>query len=258
MATNWFELLSAAISGGLIVKLLDYAYSEYRRRSEKSESAKALVNKHLDPILKASDELVGKLRSIASKDIYDFKISLESEEIEHQIPMTSILYLIGQFWSRIQILYMESVYANLGANSLGKKLLSFVRALESTRIRIVDRDLQRGIGELLIKRQGNQLRTMTYHEFVENYLSLEKTRSWFQALVSLLEKIRHTRERQKLLVYGAIIHALVDTLDPDHMTARERTGWANKLTKKSRQDLRYRVFPVYLSFVINPKKYYWT
>lgn len=257
MTTNWFELLSAAISGGLIVKLLDYAYSEYRRRSEKSESAKALVNKHLDPILKASDELVGKLRSIASKDIYDFNISLESKEIEHQIPITSILYLIGQFWSRIQILYMESVYVNLGCHSSGKKLLSFIKTLESGKIRIVDRSLQRGIGEVLIKRQGNQLRTMTYHEFVENYISSEKTRPWFQPLVSLLGKTKHTRDRQRLLVYGTIIHALIDTLDPKHMTTKKRPGWANKLTKISRNDLRYRVFPVYLSFVTNPEKYYW-
>ena len=258
MATNWFDLMSAAISGGLFVKFLDYAYSEYRRRHEKSETAKALVNKHLDPILKASDELVGKLRSIASKDIFDFEIWLDSKKIEHQIPMTSILYLIGQFWSRIQILYMESVYVNLGSHSLGKKFLSFIKALESTRMRILDRALQRGIGELLIKRQGDQLRTLTYYEFVENYISSEKTRSWFQPLVSLLEKINHPRERQRLLVYGVIIHALIDTLDPKHMTTRERLGWANKLTKNSRNDLRYRVFPVYLSFVTNPKKYYWT
>jgi len=258
MATNWFELLSAAISGGLVVKLLDYAYSEYRRRSEKSETAKALVNKHLDPILKASDELVGKLRSIASKDIFDIKIWPLSKKIEDKIPMTSILYLIGQFWSRIQILYMESVYVNLGSHSLGKKFLSFIKTLESRKIRILDRDLQRGIGELLIKRQGDQLRTWTYHEFVEDYISSEKTRLWFQPLISLLENINHTRDRQRLLVYGAIIHALIDTLDPKHMTTRKRPGWANKLTKNSRNDLRYRVFPLYLSFITNPKKYYWT
>jgi len=257
MATNWLDLLSAAISGGVVVKLLDYAYSEYRRRSEKSESAKALANKHLDPILKAADELVGKLRSIALRDVYDFEILLKPEEIEHNIPMTSILYLIGQFWSRIQVLYIESVYVNLSASTLGKKLLSFIRTLESTRLRIVDRALQRGIGEVLIMRDGNQLRTMNYREFVDNYFSLENTRFWFQPLVSQLENIEHTRYRQRLLKYGAVIHALIDTLDPDHMTTRERTGWANKLTKKSRLDLRFRVFPLYLSFVTNPDKYYW-
>jgi len=73
MNTAWLELVTAAFSGGIVVKLLDYAYAEYLRRSETSATAKEVVNRHLDPILKAADELVGKLRSLAEEDFKEFR-----------------------------------------------------------------------------------------------------------------------------------------------------------------------------------------
>lgn len=68
MNANWWDILAAGLSGGIVVKLLDYGYAEYKRRSEVSKSAKELVNRHIDPILKAADEIVGKIRSLAQSD----------------------------------------------------------------------------------------------------------------------------------------------------------------------------------------------
>ena len=194
MVSSWLDLLTAAISGGGVVKLLDYLYAEYLHRREASERAEDLVNKHLDPILKAADELVGKTRSLAEEDF----ISVRSEpqenlaDIEAQMPVLSVLYLVGQFWARIQVLRIESVYMNLGGSNRGKSLLAFISAIESTRIRIVDRARQRGIGESLIERDGERLRTLTYYEFVQKYSGSPDIRMWFRPLLMMLQQSRES------------------------------------------------------------------
>jgi hypothetical protein len=258
MTTSWIDLLSAAISGGFILKVLDILYSELKLKSEASKSAKALMNKHLDPILKATDELVAKINSLAVGDFSQLPTLASSAGIEEQIPLTSILYYFGEFWSRIQILRIEGIYVNLGAIESGKRLRSLIRTLETTRIRILDRALQRGIGESLIQERNGQLKTITYYEFAEKYQSSEKLRFWYKPLISALSQSVHVDVRQKILVYGAILHSLIDTLDPKHLTTGIRPGWPNKLTKKSSHELKYRIFPIYLPFVKNPEKYFQT
>ena len=66
--------------------------------------------------------------------------------------------------------------------------------------------------------------------------------------------MEHTADRQRLLRYGIVIHAMVDTLDPDHDITRDRPSYPHKLSKKSRRDLKYRVFHVYLKFVDKHRK----
>ena len=70
---DWLSPLVAGVLGGLIVKVFDIAYQEFRRRSESSEAAKRFVDEHLDPLLKAADELVGKLLSLAREDFKSFQ-----------------------------------------------------------------------------------------------------------------------------------------------------------------------------------------
>ena len=53
MAASWIDLLGAGVSGGVVVKLLDYIYQEYLRRSKARKTAKDLIDKHIDPILKS-------------------------------------------------------------------------------------------------------------------------------------------------------------------------------------------------------------
>lgn len=255
MNANWLDLLAAAFSGGLVLKLLDYAYSEYKRRSEATKSAKDLTNKHIDPILKAVDELVGKIRSLAQRDFREIQLK-QPETVGRGTPKLEILYLFSQFWARVQILRQESVYLNLGSDKTGKSLIMFLRAMEATRTRLVDRASQRGMGEALITNSKNGLSTMSYYDFVEKYMVKEQFRAWFQPIMTLLNRMHHTRERQRLLVYGVILHALMDTLDPKHLVTRDRPGWANKFSSRSRKELRFRVFKIYLPFVKDPERYF--
>ena len=143
MAVSWIDLLSAAASGGIAVKVLDFLHTEYIRRKEASESTQAIVEKHLDPILKATDELVGKIRSFAQDDFKELLTNPESysTSLGKNIPITSTVYLFGQLWARIQILRMESVelkqnnlvkYTNLGSVETHCMCLNFVGVSDPT------------------------------------------------------------------------------------------------------------------------------
>ena len=257
MPTGWLDLFGAAISGGAVVKIADYLYSEYQRRSDESRSIKKLVDKHLDPILKAADELVGKVASLAKEDFRELRrVAPPGEgDLKDQIVLTNILYLIAQFWARIQLLRLESLYSDLARENTGRRISGFLAALEANRNRLVDRAWQRAIGEALIIFRGEKAEILTYHDFVERYAQAATFRAWFEPLASLLQQTNHTRYRQRFLVYGAILHSFIDTLDQKHVVVREIPAWPNKLSRRSRRDLEYRVFKVYLPFVKGPRKY---
>jgi hypothetical protein len=255
---NWLTILASLFSGGVIVKLFELAYKEYRRKSDEGRTSKGLVDKHIDPILKATDELVGKLRFLAQSD---FKVLLK-HRIPHDpqfdlwAPYLDLLYLFAQFWCRIEVLRIESLFVNLGADKRGKQLLAFLRTLEATRTRLIQRTWQRAIGEALIKETTTSMAALTYVEFVAKFLSSEDFRRWFYPLTIALSQLNHTGRKQRLLTYGVILHALIDTLDSKHLVTRERPGWPNKLTTKTKRELRFRVFPHYLQFVNEPERYF--
>jgi hypothetical protein len=258
MSVGWIDLLGASFFGGIAVKGLDFLYQEYRRKSETRKSARDLVDRHLDPILKAADELVGKIRSLAQSDFRELVRAGNPKDIrfDHWFPYLDIAYLFAQFWSRIQIMRMESIFVNLSSDHRGGRLLDFVRTLESTKTRLFERARERGIGETLIEYQGPNIRMLTYKEFVEHFLSSMEFRQWFLPLISILTQLNHTRTRQRLLVYGAILHALIDSLDHKHLVTGERPGWANKFTTKSRRSLKFLIFAEYLPFVTEARRYY--
>lgn len=255
--TGWFELLAAALGGGITVKALDIAYQELRHRSERSRSAVRFVDEHLDPLLKAADELVGKLRSLAESDFRRLHDIPAEVDILESSDFSSLLYLFGRFWARIEILRQQGLSVAMSRDERGKRLQSFLDCLESRRVRIVDRISQRAVGEILVERQEGDLGTKAFIAFVKAFESETETetRRWAAPLVKILSRMRHTRARQKILLYGAVVHALIDTLDPQHLVSRDRPSYPNKLTRRTWRDLKYRVFDLYLPFVANSRKY---
>jgi hypothetical protein len=79
LLSSWWKIslaaLGAGFSGGFGVKVVDYAYAEFQRFRERRTLAQEVVDKHLDPILKAGEDLVGELRSLALHDFVEFKRS---------------------------------------------------------------------------------------------------------------------------------------------------------------------------------------
>lgn len=257
MNAGIFDLLGAGFIGAVIVKILDYAYREYSMKSQERKSAKKLIDKNLDPILKASDELVGKIRSLAQADFQEIINAPVPGRNDFQkwFPFLDIMYLFSHLWSRIQILRLEGLFANLGADKRGNKLLDFFNALESSKIGLVGRAWQRGIGDSLIKQVGNDYYSYSFVEFTKEFLSNKDFNRWFAPLLAVLSDLKSTSKRQLLLVYCTIIHAMIDTLDEKHIVTNEKPGWPNKLTKKSNRELRYRLFKIYLPFVANINRY---
>ena len=96
---------------------------------------------------------------------------------------------------------------------------------------------------------------MPFIEFVRQYESGEEGERWLAPVVRVLKRTHHTSERQMLLQYGAILHAMIDTLDPHHRVTRKRPAYPEKLSKRTWRNLKYRVFGLYLTSVADPEKY---
>lgn len=251
MATSWLELVSAAFTGGIVVKLLDIVYSEYKQKKTKSTSAKYLLDRNIDPILKSADELLSKLFSLARED---FK-SLYEEVDEVQVGY--VVFLFAHFWSRFAILRRESVHEQLVAQKHGHMLLKFIATFEARKNRFLNRALQRGIGDSIVEYKQGNLKSKPFSSFFEEYSKNDSSiRTWVEPLREILMSTSKKDIRQRVLFYGVILHAFVDTFDPKHKYTSDRITYPNKLTEARRRDLRYRLFRRYLPMVKNSEKYW--
>lgn len=252
---NWFQLFSAALGGGVTVKLVDILYQEVRRRSERSQSAAAFLDKHLDPLLKAADELAGKLHSLATEDFESLVgRSLTLNPLQDN-DFGSLLYLFGRFWAQIEIIRQEGLSIAISADPRGARLQAFIASLESRKVRLVDRISQRAIGELLMDEEADSPKTIGYVRFVRAVESVGDAERWITPLAQVLLRLQHRTHRQQLLQYGIVVQALADTLDARRAVTRQRPGYPTKLSQRTRRHLRYRVFGVYLKFVADRERY---
>jgi hypothetical protein len=258
MAASWLDLLAAAAGGGLFSKVVDRVWSAIAQRRRSGKSARALLSRHLDPILKTADELYGKLRSLAVEDFVSLGHYIEVDtdsDVEKQVELANLMYLFARFWARLAILRKEGVFVELSAQHQGRKLLGFMKTLESRRVRIVERSFERLMGESVLRLRRTYWDTLTFGEFTELYWAEGTLRRWFEPLEYLFADAGSPSVRQAVLRYGVVLHAFLDTLDPKHRVTNARPGYGNKLTKKTRRDLHYRVFQVYLPFVKHPDAY---
>jgi hypothetical protein len=228
---------------------------ELLRRRRSAKAARQLIAKHLDPLLKATDELQGKLRSLAEEDFAEFRnIPARDLKSADAVNLCSTLYLFAQFWARLEILRREAFHTELSRNRQGGVLLDFIRCLESKRVRLVDRAWQRAIGDSVILR-GSTPDIIPFRTFVEQFESVPRLRVWFQPLENVIRETKYPRARKRVLQYGVIIHALIDTLDPYHYATRARPAYPNKLSRRAKRELIGRVFDVYLLDVRQTEKY---
>lgn len=252
---GWFQLLGAALVGGVTVKMLDIVYQEIRRRLDHTRSAVRFVDEHLDPLLKAADELVGKLRALGESDFRGLKGVNPTISVLDNHDFSGLMYLFGRLWARIEVIRQRGLSVAITQDVRGKRLQSFMDCLESRRVRIVDRIAQRAVAEIVLVGAPSNGEVKSFVEFVNAFETDAVTRRWMHPLMLAISRTQHTFERQRLLQYATVVHALIDTLDPKHLVTRNRPATPNKLTKRSWRDLNYRVFHVYLPFVQNQQKY---
>lgn len=250
--------------GGLTVKVADIAYQEVQRRREKRTTVEEFVQSQLDPVLKAADELVGKVYSLTSEDFKTIpdRLNTQDRRTHQNVDLANVLYLFAQFWATVEILRRESIYVRMAESASGEKLTSFLDCLESRPVRMVVRARQRAIGEMLIVVDREKLRPMGFSEFMAALGGATDLSEWLEPLMDVIVKAKHgsRTERpgktQRLLQYALVLHALVDDLDPGHTTTSARPPLTGKILPKTAKALKYRVFAVYLPFVKRSERYW--
>jgi hypothetical protein len=253
---GWFQLLASSLGGGVVVKVLDYAHHEYTRHRDRRDVAKDLFAKHRDPLLKAADELVGRVRSMGRSDFRDFN---GAEQPVSDLELTRKLasyFVFAQFWAQIQLLRIAAGTASLASDSTGERLQAFFEQLESHNVRIFDRTWQRATGEAILLADAGVRRSMNLYEFVKSYRADPSFAAWLSPLVELFGSTRDNKDaRHRILRDGAVVHALADTLDPNHVLTRNDDGWPHKLPPTMRKKLFFGVFQKHLPFVKQAAKY---
>ena len=252
---TWNQLLYAALGGGFvgsaIFKILDIAYQEFVHKRSETRTATEFVDRNLDPLLKAADELTGKLRSLADNDFGLVQRAAANERALVNCEFAGLVFLFGRFWAQIEVIRKEGMSVFMAKDQRGERLQRFLDCLELRRVRILDRMQQRAVGEVFLDAVG----ALSFVEFVKRFENEPDFRNWIMPLAKFLSRTENTTERQRLLQYGAVIHAMIDSLDGAHAVTRDRPSWPNKLTRRSWRDLNYRVFGVYLPFVAGREKY---
>ena len=246
---GWIALFTAAFGGGATVKALEIAHNEYKTwKTRRFEDARS-VDASLEPLLRAADELVGKLRSLAEQDFVSIRDA--NPNGLDDTDFASVVYLFVQFWSEVEIVRFRGLSTAVARSNRGKQTQAFLTCLESRRVRLIDRISQRALGEAALSNG----RTMNFVEFIKSYDGDEYMKRWLKPLVEVLGNTRQTESRQSVMQYAVVVHALIDTLDKKHIVTRDRPAAPNKLNSKSWKDLNYRVFGVYLTFVKDRQKY---
>lgn len=244
---SWFTLLAAALGGGATVKLIDIIYEQYGRWRDRREGDAKVVDRNLEPLLRAADELVGKLRSLGEQDFLPLR-EVTHDGLDHE-GFASVVYLFVQFWSEVEIVRQRGLSSDVARSKRGRQTQAFFRCLESRKLRLIDRISQRAIGESALL-DG---RTMNFVEYVRHFDSDTYAKRWAKPLIAILSKTWDTDARQLILQYLVVLHAMIDSLDPRHLVTRDRPGIPNKLSAKSWKDLNYRVFKLYLPNVKSQK-----
>lgn len=248
------KYLVSFISGGVLLELLKLFYPDIKKVLNNKIEAKNIYNKHSDLILKAADELFGKMYSLAEEDFISFtRYQPEKDEMNK----IYIIYLFASFWASLGILRQESSYVHLARIRNGKRLLNFVTSYEAKRNRILERSYQRAIGDSVIIQNTRGLRIMSLYEFTNEY---KKENSDLRKIVQPLEgsllQTGDKQHRQKFLIFGIIVLALIDFLDKNHLIVRNRQPYSNKLNTKSKIQIKRRIFGHYLPFMKGVEKYY--
>lgn len=246
---SWLALLAAALGGGATVKFIEIVYDQFRRWTDRREGDAKVVDRNLEPLLRAADELVGKLRSLGEQDFVPLR-NLQHDGLEDE-GFASVVYLFVQFWSEVEIVRSRGLSVDVARSKRGRQTQSFFRCLESRKLRLIDRISQRAIGESALI----AARTMNFVEYVQHFDSDPYARRWAKPLINVLSQTWDTESRQLILQYLVVLHVMIDTLDPKHLVTRDRPGIPNKLSSKSWKDLNYRVFKIYLPELSDRSKY---
>jgi hypothetical protein len=254
---DWIKNTIALISGGALWEGFKFLYPEIKRPIDNYSKAKKQLYENLDPILKASDELYGKILSLTNEDFATFVNIKHSNSDDVEQNKRYIYYLFSQFWAQLEYMRMKSHYFSITRIKKGNELLRFIETYESREFRILDRSIQRIIGEALLEESGNTFKVMSLNQFVNKLHDQDSNISkWIALLENKLCATTDKEIRQKILVFGVLVAILIDHFDPNHKIVRKREIYLNKLSEKSKSIIQRNLLGHYLKFVKNKEDYY--
>jgi hypothetical protein len=251
------QALIALISGGALWEGFKFIYPEIKQPIASRIEAKKALYANIDPLLKSASELYGKILSLAKEDFSTFINPSNSISFDPQHNKKYILYLFSQFWGQLEYLRLQSQYVSFSKIKKGKQLLKFIDTIESRKYRILDRSIQRVIGECLILNKDQKFRVMTLQEFLVQIDSpVTPLNKWMTLLEQRLMTVNNKENRQSVLRFGIVIAALIDHFDPNYNVIRERPIYVNKLSGKSKMAIKNNLCKYYLPFLTEKTKYY--
>ena len=125
----------------------------------------------------------------------------------------NLVYLLAKYWANIEVLRYRSNGFSIGDDERGKLFMSFLNCLESKAVRIAKRKSQRAIGELMLEREGDKINMVLYREFCDRISENEDSRLWLNDIMSVLLDLKSTVNRQRVIVYATVLHAMLDSID---------------------------------------------
>ena len=202
---GWWQVVGAALGGGLTVKVLDIVYLEIRSRADRSLTATRFVDEHLDPLLKAADELVGKLHALGREDFRPLRNLDDRASPAGNKDLGGLMYLFARFWAHVEIIRLEGLSVAIAQDERGRHLQSFFDCLESRRVRLIDRTTQRAIGETTLVASGAKLQTAPFIDFVRQSSEDPQTARWLEPLRVILVRGWHTIALVDVIHYYATL-----------------------------------------------------
>ncbi len=254
---NWLKLISAFITGGVIWEGFKFLFPEVKQRIQRYHEARKTFYQNLDPILKSADELYGKIYSLSKEDFATFINPQHSNSENPDHNKQYVLYLFSQFWAQLEMIRLRSQYTALTEFQKGKQLINFIETIESRDFRILDRSVQRIIGEAMIDGATSNFTIMNLNQFIKELeLNGSEIKKWTKQLEVKLNAAGEKVMRQRILVFGVIVAAFIDHFDPHHRIIHPNTVYKNKLSTLSKKNIKKNLFQHYLKFIRNRERYF--
>lgn len=244
------DTILSLITGGALWELLKSVVPEFKDRFDRYLQARKELYSHIDPILKASDELYGKILSLSKEDFNTF-INPENSNSENVAQnKLYIYYLFAQFWAQLERFRIKNQYYSISRFKKGRQLLLFLETFESRSFRLLDRPVQRIIGELLIEHSTTNFNVMSLSQF-SNYLESSESniKLWISQLENKMMATSEKAERQRVLLYGTIMALLINHFDSKSKMIRKRKIYWNKLSINSKELMKNVLLKKYIHFI---------
>lgn len=254
---NWIKPIISLITGVVIWEGFKFFFPILNQRLKNYSDGRKAFYGSLDPILKSADELYGKIYSLAKEDFATFinPSNSFSNDIDHN--RKYVIYLFAQFWAQLEYIRLKSQYTSLSEFEKGRQLINYIETIESRSFRLLDRSVQRVIGEILISGASTSFRVMNLNDFIRQYDDVNsEVRKWATKIENILIQTHDKKIRQRILVFGVIVASLIDHLDPEHRIIHPNKVYKNKLNPTSKNVIRGNLLSHYLKFVKNKKNYY--